>query len=105
MAASSDEPALGLAPALADEVYDRLAGPAHDGLTVVLLVQLLSRALSVCHKVAVLHEGVVAAHGRPGEPEFADLAESAYFGGGLEAAATTRGGQRPGLPGELKIPW
>jgi len=89
MAASSDEPALGLAPALADEVYDRLAGPAHDGLTVVLLVQLLSRALSVCHKVAVLHEGVVAAHGRPGEPEFADLAESAYFGGGLEAATTT----------------
>ncbi|MGW3284768.1 ATP-binding cassette domain-containing protein [Streptomyces sp. NPDC001002] len=81
-----DEPALGLAPALVDEVYDRLARLAHDGLTVVLLEQLLSRALSVCHEVAVLHEGAVAAHGRPGDPEFAALAESAYFSGGLEAA-------------------
>ncbi|WTU14051.1 ATP-binding cassette domain-containing protein [Streptomyces sp. NBC_00075] len=83
-----DEPALGLAPALVDEVYDRLVRLAHDGLTVVLLEQLLSRAMSVCHEVAVLHEGVVAAHGRPGDPEFADLAEAAYFSGGLEAAAT-----------------
>lgn len=81
-----DEPALGLAPALVDEVYDRLARLAHDGLTVVLLEQLLSRAMSVCHEVAVLHEGVVAAHGRPGDPAFAALAEAAYFSGGLEAA-------------------
>jgi len=83
-----DEPALGLAPALVDEVYDRLARLAHDGLTVVLLEQLLSRAMSVCHEVAVLHEGVVAAQGRPGDPEFAALAEAAYFSGGLDEAAT-----------------
>jgi branched-chain amino acid transport system ATP-binding protein len=81
-----DEPALGLAPALVDEVYDRLARLAHGGLTVVLLEQLLSRALSVCHEVAVLHEGVLAAHGRPGDPAFASLAEAAYFSGGLDAA-------------------
>ncbi|MFG2940752.1 ATP-binding cassette domain-containing protein [Streptomyces sp. NPDC048282] len=83
-----DEPALGLAPALVDEVYDRLAGLARDGLTVVLLEQLLSRAMSVCHEVAVLHEGVVAAHGRPGDPAFEALAEAAYFNG-VPAAATT----------------
>ncbi|MEW1775930.1 ATP-binding cassette domain-containing protein [Streptomyces sp. NPDC086777] len=87
-----DEPALGLAPALVDEVYDRLIGLTHDGLTVVLLEQSLSRALSVCHEVAVLHEGVVAAQGRPDDPEFAALAEAAYFSGGpvpatAEAAA------------------
>ncbi|MEU1274764.1 ATP-binding cassette domain-containing protein [Streptomyces sp. NPDC005799] len=81
-----DEPALGLAPALVDEVYDRLTGLAREGLTVVLLEQLLSRAMSVCHEVAVLHEGVVAAHGRPGDPAFAAQAEAAYFSGGLEAA-------------------
>ncbi|MFI6251761.1 ATP-binding cassette domain-containing protein [Streptomyces sp. NPDC051016] len=83
-----DEPALGLAPALVDEVYDRLAGLARDGLTVVLLEQLLSRAMSVCHEVAVLHEGVVAAHGRPGDPAFEALAEAAYFNGGPAAATT-----------------
>ncbi|MFD4505451.1 ATP-binding cassette domain-containing protein [Streptomyces sp. NPDC058457] len=89
-----DEPALGLAPALVDEVYDRLTGLTHEGLTVVLLEQSLSRAMAVCHEVAVLHEGVVAARGRPGEPEFAALAESAYFSGGpvpaTTAAATAR---------------
>lgn len=84
-----DEPALGLAPALVDEVYDRLARLAHDGLTVVLLEQLLSRAMSVCHEVAVLHEGVVAAQGRPGDPEFAALAEAAYFSGSPDPATTT----------------
>ncbi|MDX2545759.1 ATP-binding cassette domain-containing protein [Streptomyces sp. WI04-05B] len=84
-----DEPALGLAPALVDEVYDRLVRLAHDGLTVVLLEQLLSRAMSVCHEVAVLHEGSVAAHGRPGDPGFAALAEAAYFRGGLETAVPT----------------
>ncbi|WP_155059705.1 ATP-binding cassette domain-containing protein [Streptomyces blattellae] len=83
-----DEPALGLAPALVDEVYDRLARLAHDGLTVVLLEQLLSRALSVCHEVVVLHEGGIAAHGRPDDPQFAALAEAAYFSGGLDAATT-----------------
>ncbi|MFF4137659.1 ATP-binding cassette domain-containing protein [Streptomyces mirabilis] len=83
-----DEPALGLAPALVDEVYDRLARLAHDGLTVVLLEQLLSRAMSVCHEVVVLHEGVVAAQGRPGDPSFAVLAEAAYFSGDRETAAT-----------------
>ncbi|MER5521605.1 ATP-binding cassette domain-containing protein [Streptomyces sp. NPDC002763] len=92
-----DEPALGLAPALVDEVYDRLIGLTHDGLTVVLLEQSLSRAMAVCHEVAVLHEDVVAAQGRPGEPEFAALAESAYFGGALvpatTAAATARTSQ------------
>ncbi|MFJ9567147.1 ATP-binding cassette domain-containing protein [Streptomyces fuscichromogenes] len=84
-----DEPALGLAPALVDEVYDRLIGLSHDGLTVVLLEQSLSRAMSVCHEVAVLHEGVVAAQGRPGDREFAALAESAYFSGGPVPATTT----------------
>ncbi|MER5427817.1 ATP-binding cassette domain-containing protein [Streptomyces sp. NPDC002588] len=84
-----DEPALGLAPALVDEVYDRLVGLTHDGLTVVLLEQLLSRALSVCHEVAVLHEGVVAAQGRPDDPAFAALAEAAYFGGTPTTAVDT----------------
>ncbi|GGN34328.1 hypothetical protein GCM10011578_075090 [Streptomyces fuscichromogenes] len=89
-----DEPALGLAPALVDEVYDRLIGLTHDGLTVVLLEQSLSRAMAVCHEVAVLHEGVVAAQGRPGDRQFAALAESAYFSGGPVPATTASAAAR-----------
>jgi branched-chain amino acid transport system ATP-binding protein len=76
-----DEPALGLAPALVDEVYTRLAELADGGMTVVLLEQLLSRALATCHEVVVLHEGVVAARGSASDPSFTAQAESAYFGG------------------------
>jgi branched-chain amino acid transport system ATP-binding protein len=76
-----DEPALGLAPALVDEVYAKLGRLAKDGMTVVLLEQLLSRALGACHEVVVLHDGVIAARGMPHDPSFAALAETAYFGG------------------------
>jgi branched-chain amino acid transport system ATP-binding protein len=76
-----DEPALGLAPALVDEVYARIDQLAREGMTVVLLEQSLSRALTSCHEVVVLHEGRVAARGEPADPSFAERAELAYFGG------------------------
>ncbi|MBP2326049.1 ABC-type branched-subunit amino acid transport system ATPase component/ABC-type branched-subunit amino acid transport system permease subunit [Kibdelosporangium banguiense] len=76
-----DEPALGLAPALIDEVYERIGRLADDGMTVVLLEQLLSRAMTACHEVIVLHEGSIAARGKPADTGFAALAEAAYFGG------------------------
>jgi ABC-type branched-subunit amino acid transport system ATPase component len=76
-----DEPALGLAPALVDEVYAKLGRLARDGMTVVLLEQLLSRALGACHEIVVLHDGTIAAGGKPEDPSFATLAETAYFGG------------------------
>ncbi|WP_433510370.1 ATP-binding cassette domain-containing protein [Nonomuraea sp. CA-143628] len=76
-----DEPALGLAPALVDEVYARINQLAREGMTIVLLEQLLSRALTSCHEVVVLHEGRVAACGDASDPSFAETAELAYFGG------------------------
>ncbi|MGI5128010.1 ATP-binding cassette domain-containing protein [Pseudonocardia sp. CA-107938] len=75
-----DEPALGLAPALVDEVYARIAHLAQDGVAVVVLEQLLTRALAVAHEVVVLREGVVRAAGTADEPDFAAVAERAYFG-------------------------
>ncbi|MCE3552358.1 ATP-binding cassette domain-containing protein [Pseudonocardia sp. RS11V-5] len=84
-----DEPALGLAPALVDEVYRRITGLAEDGVTVVVLEQLLTRALAVAHEVVVLHEGVIRATGSPDDTNFATRAEQAYFGtpvdGGVRA--------------------
>jgi branched-chain amino acid transport system ATP-binding protein len=85
-----DEPALGLAPALVDEVYARIDQLAREGMTVVLLEQSLSRALTSCHEVVVLHEGRVAARGEPADPSFADRAELAYFGGEAATLLSTR---------------
>ncbi|MBA4864608.1 ATP-binding cassette domain-containing protein [Streptomyces sp. PSKA54] len=76
-----DEPALGLSPAMVDEVYARLGRLAREGMTVVLLEQSLGRAASACHEVVVLHEGGIAVRGEPGDPMFLARAEQAYFDG------------------------
>lgn len=76
-----DEPALGLSPAMVDEVYARLGRLAREGMTVVLLEQSLGRASSACHEVVVLHEGSVAVRGEPADPMFLARAEQAYFNG------------------------
>jgi ABC-type branched-subunit amino acid transport system ATPase component/ABC-type branched-subunit amino acid transport system permease subunit len=81
-----DEPALGLSPAMVDEVYARLGRLAHEGLTVVLLEQSLGRAASACHEVIVLHEGNIAVRGEPADPVFLARAEQAYFDGQDDAS-------------------
>ncbi|MET7924590.1 ATP-binding cassette domain-containing protein [Streptomyces sp. NPDC005349] len=80
-----DEPALGLSPAMVTEVYARLGRLAREGMTVVLLEQSLTRAVSACHEVVVLHDGRVAAQGEPADPEFLAQAEQAYFDGEEDA--------------------
>ncbi|MFC6065313.1 ATP-binding cassette domain-containing protein [Streptomyces ochraceiscleroticus] len=81
-----DEPALGLSPAMVDEVYGRLGGLARDGMTVVLLEQSLARAAAAGHEVVVLHEGGVAVRGEASDPLFLARAEHAYFDGQDDAS-------------------
>ena len=76
-----DEPALGLAPTLVDEVYGRLTTlAAETGITIILLEQLLGRALAVCHEVVILRDGQIVAQGDPDDDDFTQQAEDAYFG-------------------------
>ena len=76
-----DEPALGLAPTLVDEVYRRLTTlAAETGITIILLEQLLGRALDVCHEVVILRDGEIVAQGDPDDDDFTQQAEDAYFG-------------------------
>lgn len=75
-----DEPALGLAPAMVEEVYGKVRSLADGGMTVILLEQLLARALTACPQLAILRDGEVVAAGSPADPGFAAAAELAYFG-------------------------
>jgi len=75
-----DEPALGLAPVLVDEVYSRITELASSGLTVVLLEQLLSRAVAHADEIVILRDGRVVASGVATDTDFVDRAERAYFG-------------------------
>jgi len=75
-----DEPALGLSPAMVQEVYRQITALAEQGITTVLLDQSLPRALRTCSTVVVLRQGEVVASGSSDDDAFAARAEEAYFG-------------------------
>ncbi len=80
-----DEPALGLSPAMVEEVYSQVNDMARRGITTILLDQSLARALEACSEVVVLREGEAVARGNSGMPGFDQIAEAAYFGTAVPA--------------------
>jgi branched-chain amino acid transport system ATP-binding protein len=62
-----DEPSLGLAPVIVDEVYDAVAAIAANGVSVLVVEQDVRRALAVAQRAYLLSEGRVAISGTPAE--------------------------------------
>jgi ABC-2 type transport system ATP-binding protein len=62
-----DEPTNGLDPRGAREMRDTIARLAADGRTVFLSTHLLESAERLCHRVAIIRDGVLQAVGAPGE--------------------------------------
>lgn len=58
-----DEPSLGLAPVIVDEVFDALGKLRYEGMTMLMVEQNATRALSFVDYCYVLERGVVAAQG------------------------------------------
>jgi branched-chain amino acid transport system ATP-binding protein len=75
-----DEPSLGLAPKITDQVYAMLASIRRDGVTVLVVEQNAARALKAADRTYVLNGGVIRLAGTEaelsGNPDF----ETAYFG-------------------------
>ncbi len=66
-----DEPTLGLAPAVAKQIFQVIPGLVDRGLTVVLAEQDVSRTLRIADRAIVLQHGLVTAEGT-GEEILAD---------------------------------
>ena len=62
-----DEPSLGLAPKLAQETFDRIAGFREQGIVVVLIDQNVRKVLELADYAYVLQLGEVKAEGTGGE--------------------------------------
>jgi branched-chain amino acid transport system ATP-binding protein len=62
-----DEPSLGLAPVVVDEVFDALRTVAAQGVSILLVEQDVERALDLCARAYLLVEGRVAAEGSSAE--------------------------------------
>jgi branched-chain amino acid transport system ATP-binding protein len=76
-----DEPSMGLAPILVDEVFKIIARLREEGVTMLLVEQFAAAALNVADYGYVLENGRIALHG-PAEKLRTDPAvKAAYLGG------------------------
>jgi branched-chain amino acid transport system ATP-binding protein len=75
-----DEPSLGLAPVVIDEVFDALARIGAQGVSILLVEQDVERALSLATRAYLLVEGRVAAEGLSAELRQSDAVRAAVLG-------------------------
>lgn len=75
-----DEPSLGLAPILVDQLLEQTRLLAAEGVGVLLAEQSVARALDVAHRVYALAQGRVVAEGSAAELRGSPLLERAFLG-------------------------
>ena len=76
-----DEPSLGLAPIIVNQVYDLIKEIRDSGITVLLVEQNARKALSICDKAYILENGMVNICGTGEELMKSDVVRKAYLGG------------------------
>jgi branched-chain amino acid transport system ATP-binding protein len=75
-----DEPSLGLAPALVDQIFE-LVVKLHDiGMTILLVEQNVERTLNIVERAYLLKNGRIEADGAPEEIRKHVDIESVYLG-------------------------
>ncbi|MTD15939.1 ATP-binding cassette domain-containing protein [Nakamurella sp. YIM 132087] len=75
-----DEPSLGLAPVIIDEVFEALSEVSRRGGTVLLVEQLATRALRLADRAYVLAHGRITAEGSAEELLAGETLAAAYLG-------------------------
>ena len=75
-----DEPSLGLAPVVVDELMLRLRGIAAQGTAVLLAEQSVARTLEIADRVYALAMGRVVAEGTPAAVHASGVLERAFLG-------------------------
>ena len=75
-----DEPSLGLAPIVVEEVFERIRQVARDGVTVLLVEQHVVDALSLCESGYVVENGAIILSGSSKELLANQQVRAAYLG-------------------------
>ena len=81
-----DEVSLGLAPVILDQLFDVLVKLNRDGLAILLVEQIASRALAVTSRTYVFEQGRIAFHGPSSELSADPRVVQAYLGAALNEA-------------------
>ena len=75
-----DEPSLGLAPKIVEELYEVFASLRDGELSIVLVEQYVTYALGLCDHALVLEKGEIVAQGTGADLLAADALSEAYLG-------------------------
>ena len=76
-----DEPSMGLAPILVDQIFDIIRELHKAGTTILLVEQNAQMALSIAHRGYVLETGKIVATGTGHELLEDESVKRAYLGG------------------------
>ena len=76
-----DEPSMGLAPILVDQIFDIIKKLHADGTTILLVEQNASKALEIADRAYVLETGNITLSGTGAELAQSDEVKKAYLGG------------------------
>ena len=75
-----DEPSLGLAPIIVEEIFEIIVELNRDGTSIFLVEQNAHKALQVAHHFYLLEQGRVTFDGTPGEVAEDEVIQRAYLG-------------------------
>ena len=76
-----DEPSMGLAPILVEEVFKIISNLKSQGVTMLLVEQFAAAALNVADYGYVLENGKIATHGPAAKLKDDPAVKAAYLGG------------------------
>ena len=79
-----DEPSMGLAPILVDEVFRIIQRLKQEGMTMLLVEQFAAAALAVADYGYVLENGKISVHGSAASLQNDPAVKVAYLGGGAQ---------------------
>jgi branched-chain amino acid transport system ATP-binding protein len=75
-----DEPSMGLAPVLVEQIFDTITDINRQGMTILLVEQNAAMALSIAHRAYVLETGSIALAGTAAELSENSAVRRAYLG-------------------------
>ncbi len=76
-----DEPSMGLAPILVDQIFEIIQNLNKAGTTILLVEQNAQMALSVAHRAYVIETGRITLSGTGAELAQSEEVKKAYLGG------------------------
>ena len=75
-----DEPSMGLAPVLVESIFEKIVDINKEGMTILLVEQNASMALSIAHRGYVMQTGEIILHDKASDLQSNKTVQKAYLG-------------------------